>query len=420
MTDRIHSNLKMEFEVLAGLIAKIDAHPLVRERLALIRPNNPEIDSKIEEQYHSLTDYLEVLTIPRELTQTRPIRIYMAACMDITHSGHFNCMRQAKALGDILVVGVISDEEIRRSKGPPVMNQEERQAMALACKWADEVQLGVEYYVTPEILARYNCDYVVHGDDIAIRKDTGTDAYHDVRVAGKLKVIKRTEGISTTEMVGKMLLMSQSEIITSDPQQVSSLQLTSNRSNFLATTRRINQFSSNKHPQPNDKIIYIDGGFDLLHRGHVETLKRAKELGDYLIVGCHDDKTVNKHKGKNYPIMNLHERTLNLLSMRYVDDVIMGAPWEINEDMIKTLNISLVVQGSNQKTLGDICPSQEDPYAVAKRLGIYHELESICTLNSEDIVDRIVAHRLQYMQRNQRMVANEQTYYENKTFVAEL
>jgi len=89
--------------------------------------------------------------------------------------------------------------------------------------------------------------------------------------------------------------------------------------------------------------VYLDGSFDLLHKGHVETIQKAKELGDYLIVGVHDDRTVNRIKGLNYPIMNLHERTLNLLALKYVDDVIMGAPWEITEDMIKTLNIQIVV-----------------------------------------------------------------------------
>lgn len=131
----------------------------------------------------------------------------MASCMDIIHSGHFNALRQGKSLGDILIVGVIADDEIRRCKGPPVMSQDERAEMIRACKWVDDVIVGVEYYVTPDILDRVQCDYVAHGDDIAIRKDTGTDAYADVRAAGKLKIIKRTEGVSTTEMVGKMLLM---------------------------------------------------------------------------------------------------------------------------------------------------------------------------------------------------------------------
>jgi cytidyltransferase-like protein len=54
--------------------------------------------------------------------------------------GHYNAIRQAKALTDILVVGVHSDDEIRRHKGPPVMNNEERLATVRACKWVDEGQ----------------------------------------------------------------------------------------------------------------------------------------------------------------------------------------------------------------------------------------------------------------------------------------
>ena len=63
-----------------------------------------------------------------------PVRIYVGACLDLIHSGHFNCLRQAKALGDILVVGIIADEEIARSKGPPVMRHNERKAIAEASK----------------------------------------------------------------------------------------------------------------------------------------------------------------------------------------------------------------------------------------------------------------------------------------------
>lgn len=59
-------------------------------------------------------------------------------CFDIMHSGHYNAIRQAKALTDILVVGVHSNAEILKHKGPPVMSDEERLANVRACKWVDE------------------------------------------------------------------------------------------------------------------------------------------------------------------------------------------------------------------------------------------------------------------------------------------
>lgn len=405
--------METDYSVLAALFQAINSRPDLKE--SILGTEVQVEDAVIQEKLSQLETYLE--NIPRAPVRL-PIRIYMAACLDIIHSGHFNCMRQSRALGDVLVLGVISDEEILRCKGPPVMKQYERLAIAQACKWVDEAIDGVPYYVTVEILNRYNCDYVVHGDDVAIRKDTGKDAYEEVRNAGKLKIVKRTEGISTTEMVGKMLLMTGSEVKESEPEQVSNL-VRKSKTSFLATTRRINQFSTSKIPNATDKIVYIDGSFDLLHVGHLETLKRAKALGDYLIVGVHDDKTVHYHKGKNYPIMNLNERTLNLLALKYVDDVIMGAPWEITEDMIKTLNISLVVQGSYRKdTIDEVTGT--DPYAVPKNLGIYHEIDSIYALNADDIVRRIVDHRMLYIQRNTRMTANENSYYENKAFVQEI
>jgi len=53
-------------------------------------------------------------------------------------------------------------------------------------------------------------------------------------------------------------------------------------------------------------------------------------MGSYLIAGIHDDETINKIKGYNYPVLNLQERTLILLAMKYVDEVIIGAPWIIS------------------------------------------------------------------------------------------
>lgn len=56
----------------------------------------------------------------------RPIRVYMDGCFDMMHYGHCNALRQARALGDQLIVGVVSDAEIIANKGPPVTPLHER------------------------------------------------------------------------------------------------------------------------------------------------------------------------------------------------------------------------------------------------------------------------------------------------------
>lgn len=88
---------------------------------------------------------------------------------------------------------------------------------------------------------------------------------------------------------------------------------------FLPTTQKIIQFSDGKSAKPGDKIIYVAGAFDLFHIGHLDFLEEVKKLGDFLIVGLHTDPVVNKYKGSNYPIMNLHERTLSVLACKVLN-----------------------------------------------------------------------------------------------------
>jgi ethanolamine-phosphate cytidylyltransferase len=59
--------------------------------------------------------------------------------------------------------------------------------------------------------------------------------------------------------------------------------------------------------------------------GHIETLRRAKAMGDFLYVGVWSDDIVNYFKGSNYPILSLHERVLMTLACKYVDDVVIGS-----------------------------------------------------------------------------------------------
>merc|ERR1712020_402388 len=77
-------------------------------------------------------------------------------------------------------------------------------------------------------------------------------------------------------------------------------------------------------PKKTDRILYVAGAFDLFHVGHLDFLEAVRKHGDYLIVGLHTDPVVNRYKGSNYPIMNLHERTLSVLAYRCVDEVVIG------------------------------------------------------------------------------------------------
>lgn len=78
--------------------------------------------------------------------------------------------------------------------------------MVRACRWVDEVVEGAPYVTTLETLDKYNCAACVHGDDISTDAD-GNDAYRYVKEAGRYWECRRTEGVSTTDLVGRMLLL---------------------------------------------------------------------------------------------------------------------------------------------------------------------------------------------------------------------
>lgn len=99
-----------------------------------------------------------------------------------------------------------SDAEILRNKGPTVLNCKERADILRACKWVDEVYEDTEYTVSIKTLDRYNCQYYAHGDDPVFDVD-GTDMCALLSEHGRFKMFKRTEGVSTTDIVGKLLLL---------------------------------------------------------------------------------------------------------------------------------------------------------------------------------------------------------------------
>ena len=79
----------------------------------------------------------------------------------------------------------------------------------------------------------------------------------------------------------------------------------------------------NKWKSENKSIVFTNGCFDIIHRGHIEYLKQSKELGDYLIVGLNSDKSVERLKGETRPYQTESDRAEILNSFRFVDIVII-------------------------------------------------------------------------------------------------
>jgi len=94
------------------------------------------------------------------------------------------------------------------------------------------------------------------------------------------------------------------------------------------------------------KIIFTNGCFDILHRGHASYLQQAKELGDLLIVGLNSDESIRRLKGETRPINNLEDRAYLLAALESVDYVIPfteDTPYEL----IKCILPNVLVKGAD-------------------------------------------------------------------------
>lgn len=95
-----------------------------------------------------------------------------------------------------------------------------------------------------------------------------------------------------------------------------------------------------------NKVVFTNGCFDVLHKGHLTLLKEARGLGDKLVVGLNSDESVKRIKGSDRPFNNLDTRKEQLLLIPYVDDVIIFEE-DTPYNLIKKLSPDLIVKGGD-------------------------------------------------------------------------
>lgn len=116
---------------------------------------------------------------------------------------------------------------------------------------------------------------------------------------------------------------------------------------MITTLSKLKQIVSKTKLQ-NKKIVFTNGCFDIIHPGHIKILKKAKSLGDILIVGLNTDRSVKRLKGPTRPINNQYDRAVVLDSIKFVDYVVLfdeDTPLEV----IKQLKPDILVKGGDYK-----------------------------------------------------------------------
>lgn len=139
--------------------------------------------------------------IPTQLREGKKV-VFTNGCFDILHPGHQYLLSASKKLGDLLIVGLNSDDSVRRLKGPsrPVNNQQVRAENLSKLNDVDFIVLFTED--TPEILIqRVKPDILIKGGDYKVEDIVGSDFVNSY--GGKVMTIPLLEGHSTTKLIEK-------------------------------------------------------------------------------------------------------------------------------------------------------------------------------------------------------------------------
>ncbi|KAM3420700.1 hypothetical protein BST61_g3952 [Cercospora zeina] len=136
----------------------------------------------------------------------RPVRVYADGVFDLFHLGHMRVLQQAKTAfpNTRLIVGVTGDEETFKRKGLTVMSAKERAESVRHCRWVDEVIEDCPWIIDVPFLEKHNIDYVAH-DDLPYGASEGDDIYAPIKEKGMFLVTQRTEGVSTTGIITKIV-----------------------------------------------------------------------------------------------------------------------------------------------------------------------------------------------------------------------
>lgn len=128
------------------------------------------------------------------------------------------------------------------------------------------------------------------------------------------------------------------------------------------------------------KVVYADGVFDMLHWGHLRLFERAKEFGDYLLVGVMSDQTTACYKKR--PIIPEEQRYALVAALRVVDQIVKDAPMTLSKEFIELHNIAAVVHGNDTM--------YEESYRVPIEMGIMHYISYTAEISSTQIQQRLL------------------------------
>lgn len=152
----------------------------------------------------NIISFSKVRALASSLRAKKKRIVFTNGCFDIIHAGHITYLGKAKALGDILIVGINSDSSVKKIKGPnkPVVGQGDRAAIVAALKPVDYVSIFND--TTPiKLIEAIKPDVLVKGADWQLNSIVGGDFVKSY--GGKVKSVSLVKGRSTSNLIRKIV-----------------------------------------------------------------------------------------------------------------------------------------------------------------------------------------------------------------------
>tara|TARA_B100000965_G_scaffold83316_1_gene67083 strand:+ start:203 stop:619 length:417 start_codon:yes stop_codon:yes gene_type:complete len=129
--------------------------------------------------------------------------------------------------------------------------------------------------------------------------------------------------------------------------------------------------------------VFVNGTFDLLHRGHLELLRYARSLGEHVCVGIDTDNRVRKKKGESRPIHNQEDRKFFLENLKSVDEVRFFSSDRELKNLVKSFKPDIMIVGSDWKDKSVIGSYYAAKLIFFDRIGDYATTKTV-----QNIIDR--------------------------------
>lgn len=254
------------------------------EKLKIFQKQEEYYDSLLKPEYRKWRPKGYKLNCPPE---DRPIRIYADGVFDLFHLGHMRQLEQCKkAFPNVeLVVGIPNDKETHKRKGLTVLTDKQRYETVRHCKWVDEVIEDAPWILDMKFLKNHKIDYCAH-DDLPYVADGIDDIYKPMKEAGMFIATQRTNGISTSDIITKIIRDYDKYLMRNFDRGATRQELNVSwlKKNELDMKKHINEFK-NSWKQTNDNLSHITKDLYVLVRESLINSNNLNKNNNKLLKG---------------------------------------------------------------------------------------------------------------------------------------